>query len=188
MDVKIFVDNSWFYKINEHLNRNYRSKIRHEKLPEFIQAIFNKLGISISNIETRVFCSLPDKCHKSFKQQNDYFNRLGKIKGFSIERFQLQKCPRTGRYKEKGVDVAISVYMARDEYDIGILVTGDSDYLPVIQTLKDEKILIIIGYEDMKYRYYPTHKEMRDNTDSNKVIMMNDYIKYLAVESRKVKH
>lgn len=53
---------------------------------------------------------------------------------------------------EKGVDVWLAVDMvnfaARGQYDIAVLVSGDSDYLPACRTVKDwGKTLLLVTFE-----------------------------------------
>lgn len=70
--------------------------------------------------------------------------------------------------KEKGIDVKIAVDMIRkclieNECDVCVLISGDADFIPAMQTIKDAKkevitASVIIGYSrelrDGRFRYF----------------------------------
>jgi len=75
--------------------------------------------------------------------------RLWKI-GFHPEVFKKQK-----NRKSKGVDIALTkdilFHAFMDNYDMAVLVTGDADYLPVIEEIKRQgKILYLVFLEKVE--------------------------------------
>ncbi len=80
--------------------------------------------------------------------------------------------------KEKGIDVKIAIDMIRkclieDECDVCVLISGDADFIPAIQTIKDSKKEVITsmvfpGYSNElrsgKFRYfYLTRNDLNKN-------------------------
>jgi uncharacterized LabA/DUF88 family protein len=73
-----------------------------------------------------------------------FFNALKKLPSFEV-RFGKQR-PRPGGFVQKGVDVLLSVDLVRlsskGQIQKAILIAGDADYVPAVQTAKDEGVSI----------------------------------------------
>lgn len=77
-----------------------------------------------------------------------FLRSLSQVPGFFVHRYD--RAPRTAGCdecgaewnftEEKGVDVALGVQMVqmalRDEFDTAVLLSGDADFVPVVQTLR----------------------------------------------------
>ncbi len=84
-----------------------------------------------------------------YRKQQMFYNVIRqKCKAeIKVTKFQSVDCPNCKttfkQPKEKGVDVALAAdlltYGMTDDYDIAILVSGDSDYIPVLKKLSDRK-------------------------------------------------
>ncbi|MGA2626101.1 MAG: NYN domain-containing protein [Candidatus Bathyarchaeia archaeon] len=84
-----------------------------------------------------------------YRKQQMFYNVLrGKCKAeIKITKLQSVNCPLCNQTfkepKEKGVDVALAAdlltYGMNEDYDVAILVSGDSDYIPVLKKLSDRK-------------------------------------------------
>ncbi len=72
-------------------------------------------------------------------QQQSFFNRIKKVPFFELKLGRL--VIRNNVTIEKGIDVLITVDMIRyarnNAYDTAILVSGDGDFAPVLEFLKD---------------------------------------------------
>ncbi len=75
---------------------------------------------------------------QQWKKQEGFLNELQKI-GIKVKTMPLKKTPEG--YIEKGVDVLLATDMVslafRDAYDTAILVSGDSDYVPVVEEIQE---------------------------------------------------
>lgn len=86
---------------------------------------------------------------KRFQKQQKFYERLKYKYRTYIKKTKLKeaKCKICGKTflepKEKGIDVAVAtdflLYGLVGEYDIAIIVSGDSDLAPVIKKLRDRK-------------------------------------------------
>ena len=84
-----------------------------------------------------------------YRKQQMFYNVIrGKCKAeIKVTKLQSIDCPNCNttfkQPKEKGVDVALAAdlltYGMSDDYDVAILVSGDSDYIPVLKRLSDRK-------------------------------------------------
>ena len=84
-----------------------------------------------------------------YRKQQMFYNVLRQKCKTEIKETKVQSipCPNCNttfkRPKEKGVDVALAadllLYGMTGDYDVAILVSGDSDYIPVLQKLAERK-------------------------------------------------
>ncbi|HUH71087.1 MAG TPA: NYN domain-containing protein [Mycobacterium sp.] len=81
--------------------------------------------------------------------QNDSLWELARRKGFEVKVFD-----RNVANKEKEVDVAIATQIMADSYermqsgDKAVLVAGDRDYLPVIESPRTRRLGILVAFWD----------------------------------------
>ena len=81
--------------------------------------------------------------------RNDSLWELARRKGFEVQVFD-----RNVANKEKEVDVAIATQIMADSYermqsgDKVVLVAGDRDYLPVIESLRTRRLGILVAFWD----------------------------------------
>jgi uncharacterized LabA/DUF88 family protein len=75
---------------------------------------------------------------QQWKKQEGFLNELQKL-GIKVKTMPLKKTPEG--YIEKGVDVLLATDMVslafRNAYDTAILVSGDSDYVPVVEEIQE---------------------------------------------------
>lgn len=63
---------------------------------------------------------------------------------------------RLGREKAVDVKLATDLYILRSIYDVAIIVSGDQDYVPAVQAIKDHgKIVINVAFEARNGRLLP---------------------------------
>ena len=73
------------------------------------------------------------------KDQQKFFDALKKIPYLELRLGKLQ--PKDGSYEQKGVDVHLAVRMIdlafRNTYDVAVLISGDSDFVPAVNMVKN---------------------------------------------------
>jgi len=78
-----------------------------------------------------------EELRQQWKRQEGFLIELQKM-GIKVKTMPLKKTPEG--YIEKGVDVLLATDMVslafRDAYDTAILVSGDSDYVPVVEEIQ----------------------------------------------------
>jgi len=86
-----------------------------------------------------------------------------------------------GKFHEKGVDVQIAVDQVRgaikNEYDKCFLISSDTDLLPDIQTVKDEKKgIIYVGFENFISR------ALQENCSSYLILKKDQILKFAKIK------
>lgn len=107
---------------------------------------------------------------------SDSFWKMVETKGFEVVTYD-----RNAAGKEKKVDVAIASAITKDAYtkidrknEEIILVSGDRDYVPVIEDLKSEGFTVVVVFWDH------AAKELKES--ASKFISLNAWFKYLQLE------
>lgn len=157
MKVMVFIDYQNF-SINMHeyykQNKNYvQPKISYPKLAE---EVFNRIELkeSATLVKTYLFAYKPCDQLMKLDRYSTFYNWLNGLKKKSyfevIEgRQEVRsinkntkidiKNPSTYTTEEKGTDINVAVHMLSkaytNAYDIAILISGDSDYVPVVEQL-----------------------------------------------------
>lgn len=104
------------------------------------------------------------------------FRRAGYI------RFDLFK-ERFGSEKAVDVKLAIDLFKLKDIYDVAIVVSGDQDYVPAIDTIKDfGKHTINVAFLTEKNRLLPGGaRRLGQSTDRSVELKHSDLKKYLGL-------
>lgn len=138
-----FVDGG--YLRGECANR-FDEEIDYQKLKESILSYFNaNCNGKYAGDLVRVYYydAIVDRSNPKYDEQNDYFNRIKGNNGYQV---RLGKVVPTGKdgsgeLKQKGVDVLLAVDMITkaysNQYEFAILLAGDSDFLEVVNAVKD---------------------------------------------------
>jgi len=132
----VFIDgNNWYHNLKSDLKQP--SKIDFEKLANFICVKFN-----IDLVEIRYYNSIPEISDGKEMYYN-HLKFLEKLKkqGIIVRTRKLKYIKSLGVKIEKGVDVLIGADMIRTTLvnkrcDVCILISGDSDFIPVMEILK----------------------------------------------------
>lgn len=133
--VAVFIDGSNFYHSTK---RNIGN----------VDIDFQKFGEIVSNGRELVgifYYNAPlDRTHdlEKYKKQQKFFEGLKKIPKFNLILVRLQK-RKIGKeiiYAVKGDDIHLAVDMimlaVKNFYDIGVIVSGDGDFVPVVEAVK----------------------------------------------------
>ena len=132
----IFIDGSNLY----HGIKNFGRKIsiNFHKFQKMLVARRKLIRTYYYNVET-----------PELKEQLKFYKELESIENFKIILGRLEK--RKGGHKvEKGIDIKIATDMLKhalmDNYDVAILVTGDGDFVPVIEEIQEAGKIIENAY------------------------------------------
>lgn len=164
LKVMVFIDQLNFYISSKKLYSNIGMelpRLDYTKIP----AMLTKRIPNTCLVKTFVFAPKPDKLLltlPTWENYNNWLDGLNNKKYFEIIKGEYQARPfngcvdindRSSYYlEEKGTDVYLAAHMLtkafHNSFDIAILVSGDTDYLPVIEVLKTlGKITVIAAVE-----------------------------------------
>jgi uncharacterized LabA/DUF88 family protein len=159
----VFIDgNNWYHNSKSILEQP--SQIDFRKLSDFICDFFN-----LSLIEIRYYNSIPDISDgKEVYHKHMGFLEGLKKQGIIVRTRKLKKILKKNIVIEKGIDVLISADMIKKTLvdngcEVCILISGDADFIPVMEIIKDAKkeaitSCVIQGYArellQGKFRYF----------------------------------
>lgn len=166
-DAIIFIDGSnWYHNCK---NMIKPGKIDFKKLSKFICDYFN-----LNLKEIRYYNAIPDIAdgEETYYKHIKFLENLKKQE-INVQTRKLKKIAKRKIVIEKGIDVLISADMIKKSFvdkdcDVCILISGDSDFIPVmeiIKSLKKEAITcsVLQGYArellQGKFRYLILNKE-----------------------------
>ncbi len=171
--VRIFID-FWNFQINwnEYIgNDKIDWKILPRELINQSEKVLKEVGInnSLQLLETCVYTSISKDKPNMLKQKQWLSNILDRFPGYRVfirERsaqtkpihcincnYEFNTCPqcqtKITRSVEKGVDTQIVTDLMSQAwektYDIGLLLSSDSDFIPAVERLQEKGIKIING-------------------------------------------
>ena len=163
----IFIDGSIYHNSKSLINKP--SKIDFKSLSKFICDNF-KLELK----EIRYYNAVPDISDNEtiYYKHMGFLDRLKK-QGIIVEERKLKKIKELKIKIEKGIDVMIASEMIRKtlvekKCEVCILISGDADFIPAMQIIKDAGYEVIIcspryGFSNElrqgKFRYLVLKKE-----------------------------
>ncbi|MDP2924984.1 MAG: NYN domain-containing protein [Nanoarchaeota archaeon] len=164
----VFIDGSNFYHNSKSII-DKPSKIDFRCLSDFI---CNYFGLTLKQI--RYYNAVPDITDDKviYYKHMEFLERLRK-KGIIVKDRKLKKIKELKIKIEKGIDVMIASDMIRKtlvekECKVCILVSGDADFIPAMEIIKDAKYEVIVcspkfGFSNElrqgKFRYLILNKE-----------------------------
>jgi uncharacterized LabA/DUF88 family protein len=93
--------------------------------------------------------------------------------------------------KEKSVDVklATDMIMLRDSYDVAVVVSGDQDYVPAVQAVKDSgKRVVNVAFKTKGGKFLPGGaRRLNEHTDRAISVPYDQFKKFLRFESDEVR-
>ena len=130
--IAIFIDAGNMF----HASNYYKIKINYKKLVEFLRRDRWLLrAYFYTGVPTQ---DLDKSLKEQWKKQKGFLNELQNL-GIKVKTMPLKKTPEG--FIEKGVDVLLATDMVslafRNAYDTAILVSGDSDYVPVVEEIQE---------------------------------------------------
>jgi uncharacterized LabA/DUF88 family protein len=202
MDLKarIFIDGSWLYHCSKNINRINKFeyyKINYNKLILLIKLYLNILSDNdIDVIKTHYFGAIPINLpgKDPSDQRKFYWTLKNKCKiDTEIYEINFRNNPNA-KPNEKCVDAAIITSMmyhsfSNESYDIGILLTGDLDFYPLIHKLQlcGKKILLVAI--DKIADIHPTSNILIDRYDFYDFppLFLNDFYTDISLNKKKYK-
>jgi len=130
----IFIDGS-----NMFLScRRHNIKIKYEKLIEFLKKDRNVMRISYYS---GVNYPITEEQNKFFKMLRQYLEIDVITRPLKLRKTKCEKCHHEKTIKiEKGIDANLSIdllwYAIQNAYDIAIIISGDTDYIPAIEKVR----------------------------------------------------
>jgi uncharacterized LabA/DUF88 family protein len=177
--IGIFIDGGYLSKLTKHIFTNSNGS------PKKID--FNKLSLNLSSkcngellrtyyYDCPAFVSpRPNTVEKDRQRRTDSFlYNLRRLDKFDVRLGKLNryfKSDGTPDFEQKGVDVLLAIDVLRlalkNKIDKAIFITGDSDFVPVIQAIKDEGVGTILFYHESA-----VHRNILDCCDTK--FILND--------------
>ena len=104
------------------------------------------------------------------------FRRAGAIKYNTFER-------KLGREKAVDVKLATDLVLMRDIYDTAVIVSGDQDYVPAVQAIKDRgKRVVNVAFEKRNKGLLPGGaRRLNQVTDDRIIVSYGDCQKFLRI-------
>ena len=133
----VFIDGSnWYHNSKSVIDKPF--KIDFKKLSNFICDYFDFILV-----EVRYYNAVPDIAdgEKVYYKHIEFLENLRK-KGLIVKTRKLNKLKKLGIKFEKGIDVLIASDMIRKTLvkkgcEVCILISGDADFVPVMEIIKD---------------------------------------------------
>ena len=169
-NVKLFVD-FWNLQLswNEHVRPEDGSDERFIRIgwPTFPQVLIGELpavlgpSAEMAYKGTEIYASVDPRPDRGDTRLKGFLhNKLGQMTGYQVHvrdrRYKHDECPHCKkdihRMVEKGVDSSIVTDLfsgaINDAYDVALLISNDSDFVPAIQTIQERlnKQIVHIGF------------------------------------------
>lgn len=136
--VMIFIDGAYlrkgFYEIFGH------DKINFAKLKDFLIRIRISRRLEGELVRVYYYDAIVEPSDEKYEEQWKYFDEIRKTPFYQLRLGRLVKTEE-GTYRQKGVDILMSVDMLtkayQNHYDIAVLVGGDDDLVDLVNTVKD---------------------------------------------------
>jgi len=162
-------------KFSNHF-RPYRCQRVYWYVPE--RAEFKGKGYDNNNINVK---EIIEKIEAHQKTQDDICERSARIefRRAGVVQYRVEK-KKVEKIREKGVDVKLATDMVDkiDLFDLAILISGDSDFAPALQAVKDRgKVVGCVQFLDRKNDILPRF--------SKKLIRTADISKNISFEEIK---
>lgn len=159
----LFIDGHYFYKVSNFYKfcHHVRSRISIAGLEEFARGIVNgsrgATALHAPTLDTHYFRALMTK--EGMRDQ--YPDEIGRLRAYEDQRAVDAALRRQGvtvhtcdvsEMAEKGVDVSFTLEVIksveRDQLTTVVLMTGDSDFIPLVQTLHKRGVrVILLGWD-----------------------------------------
>lgn len=162
----ILIDGGYLYRILKDKFNSY--DIDFEKLPTAICRM-----LSLNLLRTYYYTVMPIKRKNNkedeirYSQRQKFITKLKKIPRFEVKLGKLQLIG--GQFKQKMIDVLISIDMIKKSYNHEIkhiiLIAGDSDFVPAIKSAKDQDVIIHLFYHPSS-----VHNELLEEVDEPHII------------------
>ncbi|MBR1715070.1 MAG: NYN domain-containing protein [Treponema sp.] len=160
-----FIDGNFVYHINKFLIDKYNKQIDWKRLIEYLRTVIsdeNRSSTQESTVQISSKYFVGTSAASGDTEREYFFNSLDHA-GVIKNALPLSTGHGVGG-KEKGVDVALALeaildyFQARDEnkFSYFILFAGDTDFVPLIRSLKQLGIKTVLVYMDFEHEGHVT--------------------------------
>jgi len=138
-NLMVFIDNSYLV----HETKRCGMKLYHKKLVSFLA---KEAFIPYDLARAIVYCSIdPSAPEAHVRAHQSLYDTINQFPNFEVKRFNLKLIygdkGQVEKKVEKGVDVALATdlvkYAHLNSFDVAILCTGDVDFVPAIEHVKN---------------------------------------------------
>jgi uncharacterized LabA/DUF88 family protein len=103
-----------------------------------------------THLSVYIFTSVPEWMGEEKIKRHELFIKANEYRGNIVKKGRFSHNPSDGKYKEKETDVSLAIEMyrgaAHGRYDVGMIFSADTDFVPLIKALKEDfPSLPIIG-------------------------------------------
>lgn len=177
LKVIVFIDNAYLLRLKNHL---FKEKFKYN-LKNFVNSLAEKNKLIVEKIFLYDAPPFQDKnpSLKERKKKEDYdrFVLLFRNEGIIVREGRVQRL-RVGDnliYKQKGVDVLLGIDMIGISKEFPfvknvVLLSGDSDFVPVIYKLNAQKINVIL------WTYFERKRDSPFSRSNDLIKSVNKYI------------
>ncbi|MDR2808433.1 MAG: NYN domain-containing protein [Spirochaetaceae bacterium] len=178
-NIGLFFDGRYFYIIYNYYYNKYKTLINIDKFIDFIRyEISSELKISMAQCEVNVVHFFIGGIAREESEKHLEEALMKARIGNNIHRSALRQTTK-GFYQEKGVDVNLAIEALDDalhkKYDILVLVTGDSDFVPLVSKIKELNIPVYGVCWDNPETDTQAHQDFLDIV--TKAWLMNEELK-----------
>jgi len=151
ISVVVFIDNAYLLRLRNHF---FKEGLKYN-LKNFIHNLTGKYGYNVEKIsfyDAPPFQSQsPSADEKKRKESYDKFTSYLRKDGIEIREGRTQRLKIADEFvfRQKGVDMLLGIDMVGIEKDFPnikniVLLSGDSDFVPVVEKLKKQNISVIL--------------------------------------------
>ena len=174
----IFIDSAFLEKLSKHFGKG--AYLKFDRIL-FSVKLAEKQGLNCKNIFYYIAppfqCEIPTPEEKKKREEYDEFINKLKEKGAIVRegRCQRLKCDDSLVYKQKAVDILLamdlmSVPLKYPEIKRIILISSDSDFVPIVRNLGENGVKIIL------YTYYEKIRDTPFSVSNHLVKSVHKYV------------
>ena len=150
--IMIFIDGGYLQKLCEKILGDYH--IDFEKLSRGLVGKYNSLidnAFQADLIRIYYYDAIVDGGHPDYRTQKEFFDSIESARWYTVRLGELVESTNKG-FKQKGVDILMAIDALdkayQHQYETGIFLIGDRDFLPLITAVKDSgKKTLLVCYE-----------------------------------------
>lgn len=174
-----YLKKAWNYYVSSKVKQNENLKLDFKNL---VKKIIEAIDEEIAILRTYYYAAPPfDDGTEKYKKLKSNFDKFIKslemINFFEVKLGRTQKISNGDKmiFTQKGVDVQLAIDLIKwglnDKVSVLILITGDSDFIPAINYVKDQgKHVYVLTSEDSK-----TYNENLIHRCDSHIIMNKDF-------------
>lgn len=153
--VMVFIDGGYMWDLcKEHCGHESWVINFDEWVKQFIHVFNNLEGnpFQANLIRIYYYDAIVKEGHPDYKAQREYFDHIEGRRYYTVRLGKLVESSKRKKRKQKGVDVLMAIDALtkayQDQYDIGVFMMGDGDFLPLIEAVKDAGKKTLLVYHE----------------------------------------